>query len=58
MSGNTPLVGGLGGGAGIALLPNTGGNRVMFWVAMAALAVGILTIAISGAMAVKNRITR
>jgi Na+/glutamate symporter len=58
MSGKTPLVGGLGGGAGIALLPNTGGTRVMFWVAAAALAVGLVALAISGAVAIKNRVTR
>lgn len=58
MSGKAPLVGGMGGGAGVALLPNTGGSRFVLWVALAALAVGLTTMAISGAIAIKNRVNR
>jgi LPXTG-motif cell wall-anchored protein len=40
------------------MLPNTGGNRVVFWVAVAALAIGLITLAISGAAALKQRLNQ
>ncbi|MDB5165065.1 MAG: hypothetical protein JWL89_691 [Candidatus Saccharibacteria bacterium] len=58
MSGSIPKVGGLGGGAAIAVLPNTGSSRVLFWVAMAALAIGVISTAVSGVMAYRQRSTR
>ncbi len=43
------------GAAGVALLPNTGGFRVMFVVSAIALTIGIVTLAISGVMAFRRR---
>lgn len=56
MSGSTPKVASASTGA--AMLPNTGGNRVVFWVAVAALAIGLITLAISGAAALKQRLNQ
>ena len=39
----------------VALLPNTGGSRTLFWVAMAALSIGLVTLAITGLVSLKNR---
>ena len=56
MSGSTPKV--LSASTGAALLPNTGGNRVVFWVAVAALGIGLVTLAVSGAAALKQRLNQ
>lgn len=56
MSGSTPKV--LSASTGAALLPNTGGNRVVFWVAVAALGIGLVTLAVSGAVALKQRLNQ
>ena len=57
MSGKAPIVG-LGGGAGIALLPDTGGSRVLFWLAIAALVTGVLSMTVSGLIALHQRASR
>lgn len=56
MSGQTPKVLSLTTGA--VLLPNTGGSRIVFWVAVTALAIGAVTLAVSGLAAIKRRINR
>lgn len=56
MSGSTPKV--LSATTGAALLPNTGGSRVVFWVAMAALGFGLIALAVSGVAALKQRLNR
>jgi hypothetical protein len=56
MSGSTPKV--LSASTGAVLLPNTGGNRVVFWVAVAALGIGLITLAVSGAAALKQRLNQ
>jgi hypothetical protein len=56
MSGQTPKV--LSATTGAALLPNTGGSRFVFWVAVAALGVGLLTLAASGVASLKQRTNR
>jgi hypothetical protein len=57
MSGKAPIVG-LGGGAGIALLPDTAGSNVLFWVAVAALAIGFVSMSVSGIIALSQRSSR
>jgi LPXTG-motif cell wall-anchored protein len=56
MSGQTPKV--LSATTGAVLLPNTGGSHIVFWVAIAALGLGILALAFSGAASLKQRINR
>ena len=59
MSGSTPKVLGASTSAtGVALLPNTGGSRVVFYVALVALGLGLVTLAISSAVAFKQRANR
>lgn len=43
------------GAAGVALLPNTGGFRVMFVISAIALAFGVATLAVSGVGAIMRR---
>jgi hypothetical protein len=54
MSGQTPSV--LSTSTGAVLLPNTGGSRFVFWVAVLALGIGLVTLAISGVSALKQRL--
>ena len=42
------------GAAGVALLPNTGSFRVMFYIAAAAMTVGVITLLASGAIKLKR----
>jgi hypothetical protein len=56
MSGQTPKV--LSASTGAVLLPNTGGSRLVMWVAIAALAFGLVTLAVSGLAALKQRMNR
>lgn len=56
MSGQTPKV--LSATTGAVLLPNTGGSRFVFWVAMVALGIGLVTLAVSGLSYLKRRMNR
>jgi LPXTG-site transpeptidase (sortase) family protein len=59
MSGSTPTVAGASTTAtGVAVLPNTGSSTVLFWVALAAVALGLAVLAVSGAFALKQRMNR
>jgi hypothetical protein len=58
MSGSTPTVAGATTTTGVALLPNTGGNRVLLVVALVALGFGLITLAITGAVSLKQRMNR
>jgi hypothetical protein len=40
---------------GVAILPDTGGSRLVFWIAIAILALGVSTMVFSGAMALKKK---
>jgi hypothetical protein len=56
MSGSTPKV--LSASTGAVLLPNTGGNRLVFWLAIAALGFGLVTLSIAGVSALKQRLNQ
>ncbi len=56
MSGSTPKVASATTGA--AVLPNTGGNRFVFVVALIALGVGLITLAVSGIAALKQHVNQ
>lgn len=56
MSGSTPKV--LSATTGAVLLPNTGGSRFVFWVAMVALGIGLVTLAVSGVAALKQHLNK
>lgn len=43
------------GVAGVAILPNTGSTRPLFLIAAVLLVGGLVTLAVSGIIAVKNR---
>lgn len=58
MSGSTPSVAGATTTTGAVLLPNTGGSRFVFGVAVAALAIGLVVLAISGVASLKQRSDR
>lgn len=56
MSGTGPkLLGASTTATGVALLPNTGSNGVLFWVAVAALAIGLVTMAVAAAATITQR---
>ena len=56
MSGSTPKV--LSTATGVVLLPNTGGSRLVFWFAIAALVVGVTALTVSGVSALRQRKNR
>lgn len=56
MSGSTPKV--LSAATGAILLPNTGGSRVLFWIAVTALGIGLVTLAASAVLALRQRLNR
>jgi len=56
MSGQTPKV--LSATTGAVLLPNTGGSRLVFWVAVIALGIGLVTLAVTGVASLKQRFNR
>jgi hypothetical protein len=56
MSGQTPKV--LSATTGAVLLPNTGGSRFVLGVAIAALGIGLVTLAVSGAVSLKQRMNK
>jgi hypothetical protein len=58
MSGSGQVLGCSTTACGVALLPNTGGSRTLFWVAMAALGIGLVTLAITGIFSLKQRLNR
>jgi hypothetical protein len=58
MSGSGKVLGCSSTACSVALLPNTSGSRTLFWVAMAALVIGLVTLAITGAVSLKQRINR
>ena len=45
------------GVAGVALLPNTGSFRVMFYIAAAAMTIGIVTLLATGILKLKKSLT-
>lgn len=58
MSGSGKVLGCSSTACSVALLPNTGGSRTLFWVAMSALAIGLVTLAITGVVSLKQRANR
>ena len=55
MSGSGKVLGCSTTACSVALLPNTGGSRTLFWVAMGALGVGLVTLAVTGIVSLKQR---
>ena len=58
MSGSGQVLGCSTTACSVALLPNTGGSRALFWVAMVALGIGLVTLAVSGVLSLKQRMNR
>jgi hypothetical protein len=56
MSGSGKVLGCSTTACSVALLPNTGGSRTLFWVAMVALGIGLVTLAVTGAISLKQRL--
>jgi hypothetical protein len=58
MSGSGQVLGCSTTACSVALLPNTGGSRTLFWVAVIALGIGLATLAVSGVLSLKQRMNR
>jgi LPXTG-motif cell wall-anchored protein len=57
MSGGGVVLGASTTAAGVAILPDTGGSRLVFFVAAGILTVGIITLGFSGAMILKKKMS-